>query len=178
MAFETPMGLFQFEVLPFGLSNAPSTFQAVMNQIIGDSFGRSVLVYLDAILVYRKTPEEHMVHLREVLTRLRQHQLFIKLSKCKISEPELRLLGHVVGRNGISVDPQKTVEVHAFPRPCTVSELRSFLGMANYFRRQLLCAALLDFGGSSHWIVGRPEQECSFDGRPMDFPMWFDFHTR
>jgi hypothetical protein len=134
-AFKTPMGLFHFKVLPFGLSNAPSTFQAVMNQIFGDLIGRSVLVYLDDILVYSKTPEEHMVHLREVLTRLRQHQLFIKLSKCEFSKPELRFLGHVVGRNGISVDPQKTVAVREFPRPCTVSELRSFLGMANYFRR-------------------------------------------
>jgi hypothetical protein len=134
-AFKTPMGLFHFKVLPFGLTNAPSTFQAVMNQIFGDLIGRSVLVYLDDIMVYSSTPAEHLVHLREVLSRLRQHKLFIKMSKCEFNKPELCFLGHVVGRHGVRADPQKTVAVTQFPQPRTVSELRSFLGMANYFRR-------------------------------------------
>ena len=88
------------EVLCFGLTNAPATFQRVMNQIFKEHIGKIVLVYLDDILVTPRTPEEHEKHFRTVLEVLRQHKLNVKLSKCELNRPELHFLGHVVGRDG------------------------------------------------------------------------------
>ena len=137
-AFRTPYGLYQFRVLPFGLTNAPATFQRAMNDIFRDYIGVFVLIYLDDILIYSKTEEEHENHLRLVLQRLREHQLYAKLSKCDFFQPELRFLGHIVGQHGIKVDPDKVRAVADWPTPTNVSEVRSFLGMANYFRKFLL----------------------------------------
>ena len=134
-AFKTPMGLYQFKVLSFGLTNAPSTFQSVMNAIFGDLVGKCVMVYLDDILVYSRTPAEHLAHLRAVLQRLREHKLYIKLSKCAFNKPELTYLGHVVGRTGVRVDPDKVRALREFPQPRNITELRAFLGLANYFRK-------------------------------------------
>ena len=106
-AIITPMGQFQWKVLCFGLTNAPATFQRVMNQIFKEHIGKIVLVYLDDILVMSRTPEEHEKHLRTVLEVLRQHKLKVKLSKCELNRPELHFLGHVVGREGVKVDPLK-----------------------------------------------------------------------
>jgi hypothetical protein len=134
-AFKTPVGLYQFKVLSFGLCNAPSTFQAVMNSIFGARLGRFVLVYLDDILVFSRSPEEHVAHLREVFQLLREHRLYVKRSKCEFNKTELPFLGHVVGAQGVRVDPRKVAAVREFPRPDTVTQLRSFLGLANYFRK-------------------------------------------
>ena len=134
-AFKTPMGLYQFKVLSFGLTNAPSTFQAVMNDIFGDLIGKYVMIYLDDILIYSRSAEEHLVHLRTVLQRLREHKLYIKLSKCDFNCPELPFLGHIVGRGGVKVDPAKVKAVREYPRPRTLHDVRAFLGLANYFRR-------------------------------------------
>lgn len=134
-AFLTPMGQYQFKVLCFGLSNAPATFQRVMNEIFQPYIGKFVLVYLDDILIMSRTPEEHEHHLRLVLQKLREHKLYAKLSKCDFNRAELKFLGHIVGKHGVAVDPDKIATIANWPVPKTVKELQSFLGLANYFRR-------------------------------------------
>jgi len=134
-AMVTPFGQFQFKVLCFGLTNAPATFQRVMNKIFKDQIGKFVLVYLDDILVMSRTPEEHEQHLRIVLEVLRQEGLRAKLSKCEFNKPELHFLGHVIGKDGIAVDPAKIAVIEKWPVPKSLKELQAFLGLANYFRK-------------------------------------------
>ena len=134
-AFNTPFGHYEFKVLSFGLTNAPAMFQAVMNDIFRPYLGKFVLVYLDDILVFSKSPEEHAEHLRLVLQLLREHSLCAKRPKCHLNAPELEFLGHVVGADGIRVDPKKTAVVTEWTVPQSVSKLRSFLGLTSYFRR-------------------------------------------
>ena len=133
--FRTPLGAYQFRVLPFGLTNAGATFQATMNRIFQPYLNEFVLVYLDDILVFSKTPEEHKKHLALVLELLQSHKLYAKLSKCEFNRSELPFLGHIVGRDGLRVDPQKVSVVTHWSAPRDQKELRSFLGLANYFRR-------------------------------------------
>ena len=135
MAFTTPMGLYESLVLTFGLTNAPGTFQSVMNVVLKDVIGKFVLVYLDDLVIYSKTAEEHVEHVRIVLDLLRKHQLYAKLPKCKFMQPELKFLGHIVGARGLQVDPKKVAIVQDWPVPTCVALLRSFLGLANYFRK-------------------------------------------
>ena len=132
-AFKTPLGLFEFKVLPFGLTNAPQVFSSVMADIFRGF--PNVCIYLDDILVFDKTPEDHLVNLRRVLERLRECKLYAKLSKCEFHMREVHYLGHVVSADGIKVDPRKTAVVADWPAPRNVKELRSFLGLSNYFRR-------------------------------------------
>ena len=134
-AFTTPFGHYAFKVLPFGVTNAPATFQAVMNDIFRPYVGKFVLVYLDDILVFSKSAAEHAEQLRLVLPRLREHEMFDKRAKCTFNQPELEFLGHVVGSEGIKVDPKKTGVVRDWAVPQTVSDVRAFLGLTNYFRR-------------------------------------------
>jgi hypothetical protein len=134
-AFTTHFGQFQFKVLCFGLTNAPATFQRVMNRIFGPYIGKFVLVYLDDILIMSRTAAEHLHHLRVVLGLLRQHKLYAKLSKCEFGQHSLKFLGHVVGGGTVSVDPAKIQVLREWPIPRNLNELRSFLGLANYFRR-------------------------------------------
>ena len=134
-AFRTPFGHFEFKVLCFGLTNAPSTFQAVMNRIFAPYLGKFVLVYLDDILVYSKNPVEHVEHLRLVLQILKDNQLYGRLSKCDFFKREVLFLGHVADKDGLRVDPAKVEAVKAWQVPRDVKEVRSFLGLANYFRK-------------------------------------------
>ena len=141
-AFRTPYGLYQFKVLSFGLTNAPATFQRVMNDTFRQELGAYVLVYLDDILVFSRTVEDHLQHLRCVLSKLRQHRLYAKLSKCHFGRTELPFLGHIVGAEGIRVDPRKTDVVKNWPTPTCMEDVRRFLGLAGYFRN-ILCKAML-----------------------------------
>lgn len=134
-AFLTPHGQFQFRVLCFGLTNAPATFQRVMNKIFAPFLGKFVLVYLDDILVYSRTHEEHLTHLRQVLSLLAKHRLYAKLSKCDFGRPSLKFLGHIVSANGVAVDPDKVRVLREWPLPRNLHQLRGFLGLANYFRK-------------------------------------------
>ena len=136
-AFTTPFGHYQWRVLAFGLCNAPATFQSVMNRVFQPLLGKGVLVYddLDDILVYAKSKEEHAVLLRKVLEILKTNDFYVKLSKCEFERPELKYLGHIVGADGIKVDPAKTRTVQEWPKPATPKDVRAFLGLAGYFRK-------------------------------------------
>lgn len=136
-AFNTHIGKFEWRVLPFGLTNAPAVFQTAMNRVFGPHLNRFVCVYLDDILIFSKTEEEHFQHLHVVLTLLRQHNLKAKRKKCVFFTPELKFLGHVVSAAGMKPDPSKINTVVEWPQPRSTYELRSFLGLANYFRRYM-----------------------------------------
>ena len=129
------MGLYESLVLTFGLTNAPGTFQSVMNEVLGDVIGKFVLVYLDDLVIFSKTAEEHVEHVRIVLGLLRKHRLYAKLAKCTFMQSELKFLGQIVGAQGLQVDPKKVAIVQDWPVPTGVALLRSFLGLANYFRK-------------------------------------------
>lgn len=134
-AFNTHFGHFEYKVMCFGLANAPATFQSLMNNIFKDYLGKFVVVYLDDILIFSDTPEEHMRHLELVLQRLREHKLYAQLPKCDFGLSELKFLGHMVGAFGVKPDPAKVKVVQEWPEPTNAAELRSFLGLAQYFRK-------------------------------------------
>lgn len=134
-AFRTRYGHYEFLVLPFGLTNAPATFMRLMNDVFRPYLDESVIIYLDDILIYSKSLEEHKTHLHQVLDALRKNQLCAKASKCAFFQTKVDFLGHVVSGNGIQPDPKKIEAVTSWPRPKTVTELRSFLGLANFYRR-------------------------------------------
>jgi hypothetical protein len=134
-AFRTPIGHYQFKVLSFGLTNAPATWQNAMNDIFRQYLDEFVVVYLDDILIFSKTKEDHYKHVRLVLEKLKEHGLYANAKKCEFFKDELEFLGHIIGRYGIKVDPKKTQVVKDWPKPTTVTDLRAFLGLANYFRR-------------------------------------------
>jgi hypothetical protein len=131
----TRYGHFEFKVLAFGLTNAPATFQGLMNDVFRPYLDAFVNVYIDDILVFSKTLAEHLTHLRTVLERLREHKLYGKLSKCSFLQKEMEFLGHVISGQGIQVDPKKTRAIEEWIQPKMVTELRSFLGLANYYRK-------------------------------------------
>ena len=132
-AFRTPFGHYQFKVLPFGLTNAPATFQSLINRVFGKY--PFVVAYHDDILNYRNSREEHMQHLGMVLQTLPDSKLDAKLSKCSFLQTQVPFLGHLVGESGVQVDPAKTSAVQDWPVPMNVPQLRSYLGFAIYFRK-------------------------------------------
>jgi len=134
-AFRTRYGHFQYTVLPMGLCNAPGTFMQLMNQVFVDVLDTVVLCFLDDILIFSRTEEEHLRHLDMVLGRLRDQQLYVKLSKCAFMQREVAFLGHRIGADGLRVSPDKVSAVQQWPQPKNVSDVRSFLGLANFYRR-------------------------------------------
>ena len=134
-AFITYGGLYEFLVVPFGLTNAPSTYERLMECVLRNLTYKICLIYLDDILVYSKTFEEHLSHLRQVFDRLRHANLRLKPSKCKFACTKVNYLGHVVSPEGIAPDDDKISTVKDFPRPHNFKTVRSFLGLANYYRR-------------------------------------------
>lgn len=134
-AFRTYFGHFEYLVMPFGLSNAPGTFQALMNRIFGKYLRKFILVFFDDILIFSKSLEEHKEHLEIVLALLRQHQLFAKLSKCAFAVHKVEYLGHVISGQGVSTDPSKIQAIADWNTPDSATKLRSFLGLAGYYRR-------------------------------------------
>lgn len=134
-AFCTPFGLFEFERMPFGLCNAPGTFQRLMERIFGDQSLHSVLLYLDDVIVFSSSVEQHLQRLEVVLSRLKKRGLKAKLSKCHFFKQEVQYLGHRVSREGVGTDSEKTSAVANWRQPHDVTEVRSFLGFCSYYRR-------------------------------------------
>ena len=124
--FKTHHGHYQFKVMPFGLTNAPATFQCIMNQILQPFLRKFVLVFLDDILIYSNTLEDHASHLEQVLATLRQHQLYLKSSKCTFAQNSLEYLGHIISSKGVATDPNKITAMLHWLVPTTVTKLRAF----------------------------------------------------
>ncbi|KAL0541114.1 hypothetical protein IC582_021151 [Cucumis melo] len=134
-AFRSRYGHYEFVVMSFGLTNGPAVFMDLMNRVFKDFLDSFVIVFIDDILIYSKTEAEHEEHLHQVLETLRANKLYAKFSKCEFWLRKVTFLGHVVSSEGVSVDPAKIEAVTNWPRPSTVSEIRSFLGLAGYYRR-------------------------------------------
>ncbi|GJT95251.1 putative reverse transcriptase domain-containing protein [Tanacetum coccineum] len=132
--FRKRYGYFEFMVMPFGLTNAPAVFMDLMNRVCKPYLDKFVIVFIDDILIYSKSKEDHEVHLKIVLELLKKEKLFAKFSKCEFWLQEVRFLGHVVSSDGIYVDPSKIEAVKNWKIPKTPSEIRSFLGLAGYYR--------------------------------------------
>jgi hypothetical protein len=133
--FRTRYGHYEFTVVPFGLSNAPVVFMCLMNGVFQEYLEKSVIVFLDDILVYSKSEEEHEHHLRMVLQVLREHQLYAKLSKCLFYQKQIHYLGHIISKDGIAMDIEKIEAIREWSVPKNVKEVRSFMGLACYYRR-------------------------------------------
>jgi hypothetical protein len=134
-AFVTRYGQFEFTVMSFGLTNAPAYFMNLMNKVFMDELDKFVVVFIDDILIYSKSIQEHEQHLRVVLEKLRIHRLYAKFSKCEFWLERVAFLGHILTAEGVAVDPEKVEAVSNWQRPTNVSEIRSFLGLAGYYRR-------------------------------------------
>ena len=134
-AFRTRYGHYEFLVMPFGLTNAPAAFMDLMNRVFRPYLDRFVIVFIDDILVYSKSSVEHEEHLRIVLSILRDKQLYAKFSKCEFWLDRVIFLGHVISAEGVWVDPSKIAAIVNWEPPRNVTEVRSFLGLAGYYRR-------------------------------------------
>jgi hypothetical protein len=133
--FLTRYGLYEFTVMSFGLTNAPAYFMNLMNKVFMEYLDRFVVVFIDDILIYSKSESDHEEHLRLVLQKLRDNQLYAKFRKCEFWIGEVPFLGHIISNGGISVHPAKAKEIMVWSVPTTVTEIRSFLGLAEYYRR-------------------------------------------
>jgi hypothetical protein len=134
-AFSTRYGLYEFTVMSFGLTNAPAYFMNLMNKVFMEYLDRFVVVFIDDILIYSQSDSDHEKHLRLVLQKLRDNQLYAKYGKCELLIDEVPFLGHIISNRGISVDPAKVKEIMEWRVPTTVTEIRSFLGLVGYYRR-------------------------------------------
>jgi hypothetical protein len=148
-AFNTRYGKYEFLVMPFGLTNAPATFQTLMNSILRPYIDKFVLVYLDDILVYSNSEEEHLEHLRLVFEALRQHKLYARPKKCVFNKPTVEFCGHIVGQGVTKVLDSKVRAINEWPQPKNVQEVRQFYGLVNYYRRfirhfSIIAASLSD----------------------------------
>ena len=130
-----PLGFWECERMPFGLTNAPAIFQRLMESCLGELHLSWCIIYLDDIIVFSQTPEEHLVRLQAVFNKLKAAGLKLKPSKFKLFWKQINYLGHVVGHNEVSTDPMKIEAVTEWPRPTTVTEVRSFVGFVSYYRR-------------------------------------------
>ncbi|GBG76413.1 hypothetical protein CBR_g22161 [Chara braunii] len=154
-AFRSRFGHYEFTVMPFGLTNAPATFQMAMNDIFRDILEEYVLVYLDDILVYTRTLEDHLKHLRDVLQRLHKHGFYAKLSKCRFAQSKVDFLGHHVSDQGLHMDDAKITAIAEWPVPTSAKQLRSFLGLTSYY---------------INFIQGYARPSECFTGRPYKRP--------
>ena len=150
-AFRTRYGHYEFLVMSFGLTNAPTAFMDLMNQVFCPYLDRVVIIFIDDILVYSRSELEHERHLGLVLQTLRRHQLYAKFNKCEFWLSRVGFLGHVVSDDGIYVDPQKVEAVANWEQPTTVTEVRSFLELAGYYRRFI--EGFLKIAGPLHGLT-------------------------
>ena len=136
--FSTRYGLYEYLVLSFGLTNAPVYFMYLMNSVFMPELDKFMVVFIDDILIYSKNEADHVEHLRIVLSRLREHKLYAKFSKCEFWLRKVPFLGHILSENGISIDPYKVQEVMDWKALTLFHEVRSFLGLVDYYRHFIL----------------------------------------
>ena len=130
-----PLGFYACVQMPFGLTNAPATFQRLMESCLGDLHLKYCIIYLDDIIIFSKTPEDHIERLRRVFQKIDEAGLHLKPSKCEFFKKRVEYLGHIVSTNGIETNPKKIKDIINWPVPDTVTQLRSFLGFCNYYRK-------------------------------------------
>ncbi|KAH6588894.1 hypothetical protein BASA50_010428 [Batrachochytrium salamandrivorans] len=165
-SFITKYGQFEFLVMPFGLANAPAQFQRMMNALFRDVVGKHVLVYLDDIVIYSDTMDEHVKQVQSVLGVLRDNGLYCKAEKCHFYQTEIKYLGYIISSNGIRMDPSKISAVQEWPTPRKVRDLQVFLGFTNFYRSlikdysNMTCHLTKLFKKDSPFVWG-PEQEKS-----------------
>jgi hypothetical protein len=165
-AFSCEFGHFHYIRMPFGLCNAPSTFQRAMEIILEPILNTFVMVYIDDIIIFSKVLIEHTSHLKQVFTLLQKAGLKIKVQKCRFARTEVEYLGHIVSHEGVKADPKKLKAVKLFPVPKNLNELRAFLGLVNYYRRFIdqfadKVHALIQLTKSKvAWKWGTEEQTC------------------
>jgi hypothetical protein len=135
MAFSTRYGLYEFTVMSFVLTNAPAYFMNLMNKVFMEYLDKFVVVFIDDILIYSKNDSEHEEHLRMVLQKLRDNQLYAKFTKSDFWLDKVHFLGHIISKGGIAVDPTKVTTIMDWKTPSTVSKIRSFLGLVGYYRQ-------------------------------------------
>ena len=157
--FRTRYGHYEFVVVPFGLTNVPATFMCLMNSVFSRYLDKFVLVFLDDILIYSKNKEAHEEHLR--LTLLREHQLYANLSKCDFYRDRIQYLGHVISKEGISVDPEKIVAIMNWPTPRNVTYVRYVMGLARYYKR-----FIEGFSKFAHPVTSLQKKGVNFEWTP------------
>lgn len=133
--FRTHQGHYEFNVMSFGLSNALSTLQILMNEVFVDYLRKFILVFFDDILVYNKSWQDHIKHLEATLKKLVQHELFAKREKCTFALNKIYYLGHIFSAEGVSMDREKIEAILDWPIPKTIKQIRGFLGVAGYYRK-------------------------------------------
>ena len=134
-AFKTSEGLYEWLMMPFGLSNAPSTFMRLMNEALRPFAGKFLVVYFDDILIYSRTTAEHEIHLGKVCAKLQEEKLYTNVSKCSFLCTSVEFLGFIISAAGVAVDPSKTAAIREWPTPTLQTEVRSFHGLAQFYRR-------------------------------------------
>jgi hypothetical protein len=166
-AFRTRYGLYEFVVLPFGLCNAPATFMRLMHDIFRDELDRCVLIYLDDILIFSPSIEQHLRDIQTILEKLRQHRLYAKLSKCEFLKKEILFLGHLISPDGLRMDPEKVKAILEWPDLTDVPAVLSFLGLVNFYHKHLdhladIATPLSDLLKDENPFVWGPEQKQAF----------------
>jgi hypothetical protein len=165
-SFKSKEGLFEWLVMPFGLTNALATFMRMMDDILRPSRNTFIVVYLDDILIYNNTWAEHLQHIQQVLHTLRQHKLYANLEKCSFDMDRVHYLGYIVDQHGLHVDLAKIQVIRDWPAPTTLTELQSFLGLANFYRRFMLVFSHISWalsqvtmgGGKEKFVWGLSQQ--------------------
>ena len=135
LAFNTPTGHYEYQVMPFGLTNAPAVFQVLINDVLRDMLNHFVFVYLDDILIFSRSLQEHIKHVQRVLRRLLDNHLYVKAEKCEFHVSEVQFLGFVISLGNIRMDPRKVQAVVSWPTPTTVKDVQCFCGFENFYRK-------------------------------------------
>ncbi|KAI2665243.1 Transposon Tf2-8 polyprotein [Labeo rohita] len=157
-AFVTPTGHYKYRVMSYGLSISPSVFQTFMNEVFREFLHRFVIVYID-ILIYSRNMAEHRHHVQQVLHKLCEHRLYLKLEKCEFHRPSVHFLGHIISAEGVQMDQGKVSVIQEWPQPLTVKELQRFLGSANFYRRFIKDYSIITAPLTS-LLRGKPKTIC------------------